>query len=59
MGTDSHNLFKVKQPAIFLSKMIACWKVHKEENLKTMAQNKTTKTNWSNNKVSTIRTAFQ
>ena len=59
IDTDCHDLFKVKQPTIFLSKMIAERERAPRIKLETMAQNKTPITNAKNNKVSTIHTAFQ
>ena len=59
MDTDRHALFKVKQPAIFLSKMIAERERVSITQSEKMAQNKTPITNGSNNKVSTIHIAFQ
>ena len=59
LNTDSHNLYKVKQPAIFFSTMIA----ERERASRTKLENNGPKQNshnqWSNNKVLTIHTAFQ
>ena len=56
MDTDTHDLFKVKQPAIFLSKMID----ERDRASKTKLENNGLKqTTGSNNKISSIHKAFQ